>query len=460
MPSRVDASLTFSSSPLDSSFCRRPDRSTRALPPQVNTHSPYGSWRPDKQRGAWGCERLRARDNSTVPPLSGRGRRLQGSRHRIRKAFEKDVPRASDDSGGARPEAADWLRLVKRRREAAALNKPSVSRAFGFHRYHRELRCADRFVEAVYRTLERAGRLHDTTLMITGDHGEGFMDGHVSDVGHGGTVYDTQSQIPFIMVGPAARGLPRRVPGIWSDTCICHTVLDALGLRPHPLTGSVLLPEYAHHRTRGMMETSQPHDGTILEPISVGVSDLIGSSLLSHATTPPRHAFMSCSFEHTCVGLRTQTAKWIWFTGHQNQLEAYEPSDTREQRPITAVFCEEQRAQVIFAMKTWLRAVGTLHRGAKVVSNSCPFDAPFKVTRHVQIKSGFEVPLADTHCCSSVPTNPNHGGRTHCRARLVRCPNPPPCMDHANGVKAARERTRLRTIVRHQREAASGRRQS
>ena len=52
----------------------------------------------------------------------------------------------------------------------------------------------------------------DGLLLITGDHGEGFMQRHVVDVGHGGAIYDTQSRIPLIIAGPAARGLPRLTP--------------------------------------------------------------------------------------------------------------------------------------------------------------------------------------------------------------------------------------------------------
>ena len=74
--------------------------------------------------------------------------------------------------------------------------------------YARELRCADTYVEAVFQVLERAGRMHDTTVLITADHGEGFMQSHTTDVGHGGAIYDTQSHVPFLVVGPGARELP------------------------------------------------------------------------------------------------------------------------------------------------------------------------------------------------------------------------------------------------------------
>ena len=149
----------------------------------VNSHSPYGRWRPDTQGGALGCERLEASDNLTARTPSRWGRRLQLHRRTMREAkassLEEGLQRVGIPAGpeGAHRRAAEWLRELRRRREAAAAaqskrSKRLTSRAFGFDRYERELRCADRFVEALYGILERAGRLRDTTLMITSDHGE------------------------------------------------------------------------------------------------------------------------------------------------------------------------------------------------------------------------------------------------------------------------------------------------
>ena len=51
------------------------------------------------------------------------------------------------------------------------------------------VRCAPCQVHGI---LQRAGRLHDTSLVVVGDHGEGFELAHEQDRVHGGTVYDTQ----------------------------------------------------------------------------------------------------------------------------------------------------------------------------------------------------------------------------------------------------------------------------
>ena len=109
--------------------------------------------------------------------------------------------------------------------------------------------------------LRRAGRLHDTSLVVVGDHGEGFELAHERDRVHGGAVYDTQVRLPFIAFGPMARGMPKRVPGVWSDTAIGPTLLEALGLR--------------HRDCRGALP---------------GALDLFGCSVLS--SPPPRHAMV------------------------------------------------------------------------------------------------------------------------------------------------------------------------
>ena len=88
-------------------------------------------------------------------------------------------------------------------------------------------------------------------------------------------MYDTQVRLPFIAFGPMARGMPKRVPGVWSDTAIGPTLLEALGLR--------------HRDCRGALP---------------GALDLFGCSVLS--SPPPRHAMVSCAFDSTCVGLVTQ----------------------------------------------------------------------------------------------------------------------------------------------------------
>ena len=75
--------------------------------------------------------------------------------------------------------------------------------------YLRELRCVDEYIRQVHGILKRAGRLHDTSLVIVGDHGEGFELAHEHDRVHGGTVYETQVRLDRQIDGYMDRSMER-----------------------------------------------------------------------------------------------------------------------------------------------------------------------------------------------------------------------------------------------------------
>ena len=75
----------------------------------------------------------------------------------------------------------------------ARLPRHSTRQAALLRRYLREVRCVDEYIKQVHGILRRAGRLHDTSLVIVGDHGEGFELAHERDRVHGGTVSETQA---------------------------------------------------------------------------------------------------------------------------------------------------------------------------------------------------------------------------------------------------------------------------
>ena len=175
----------------------------------------------------------------------------------------------------------------------AYIRMPAYIQGMGMHAYidmpacsqrpHPASLSSPRLPAQVYGILQRAGRLHDTTIIITGDHGEGFQLTHSTDVIHGGSVYDSQVHwplslpdlslsrsrslrrgpsralplpltlsltlssppsrhpgllvplpqvhAPLVMIGPAAAGLPRRIGGVWSDVALAPTLIDAFGVR-------------------------------------------------------------------------------------------------------------------------------------------------------------------------------------------------------------------------------------
>ncbi len=93
--------------------------------------------------------------------------------------------------------------------------------------YDREIRYVDdelrRFVEG----LEAAGRLDDTLLVVTSDHGEEFLEHGI--IGHGAAPYEEVLRVPLLFRGP---GVPagRRVEAPVGLVDLMPTLLDLLGV--------------------------------------------------------------------------------------------------------------------------------------------------------------------------------------------------------------------------------------
>ena len=263
--------------------------------------------------------------------------------------------------------------------------------------YLREIRCADWYVQQIFGILERAGRLSDTSVIVTADHGEGFnLQSAVQtarhariDHGHGGSVYETQSRLPFVAFGPIAKGMPKRIDGIWSDTIVAPTVVEAL-------TGS------SHAIGEGMQPPSAPSTSkpTLATPIRPQVSDLYGHSVLSSRTAHAKQAFMGCAMDSTCTGLVVQNAStgmwtkfiaWASYFGIE-RLEAFNLSDDAyEDHDQVDSIDESVRSNALKAMHSWLRAVQGLHRkgvlasgggGARTARAESTASAPVKL--HLQ----------------------------------------------------------------------------
>ncbi len=225
--------------------------------------------------------------------------------------------------------------------------------------YLRELRCADWYVQQLFGILRRAGRLHDTSVIITSDHGEGFelTAGHALDVVHGATVYETQARLPLVAFGPIARGLPKRIDGVWSDTTMAATLLDALLGDEGPQ--HILAPVV------GRASADPPQLAPWRAPV-LSLADLHGRSLLRYAHQPPQHTFVSCAFDITCVGLITQSrsGEVHKYIASGQQLAVYNLSvDTYEDHDLSHHLPAEARLAVITAMRGWISAVMALHRG-------------------------------------------------------------------------------------------------
>lgn len=74
-----------------------------------------------------------------------------------------------------------------------------------FNRYKTSVHYVDGLVQEVISTLKAKGRLDDTLIVITGDHGQELNDNKLNFWGHNGNFTDPQVKVPFIIVGAGAR---------------------------------------------------------------------------------------------------------------------------------------------------------------------------------------------------------------------------------------------------------------
>jgi arylsulfatase A-like enzyme len=127
--------------------------------------------------------------------------------------------------------------------------------------YDGELRYVDAELERLFGALEARGRLEDTAIVVTADHGEEFLD-H-GRLGHHPTLYDELIHVPLLVwLPPDARGsfeVPAAgtVSGQVSLLDVAPTVTDLLGVEPAPRFGGRSVLRGSGHPV--VSEVSNPH---------------------------------------------------------------------------------------------------------------------------------------------------------------------------------------------------------
>jgi arylsulfatase A-like enzyme len=108
------------------------------------------------------------------------------------------------------------------------------------NRYAAGIRMADDALRRLVESLESAGAMENTLLVITSDHGEELLErGRIQ---HGRTLYEEQIHVPLILRPPGGIA-PRAVPDLVEVIDVPPTILDCLGLPlPPGIQGRSLLP--------------------------------------------------------------------------------------------------------------------------------------------------------------------------------------------------------------------------
>jgi arylsulfatase A-like enzyme len=128
-------------------------------------------------------------------------------------------------------------------------------------RYDAEIASTDEALESLFRGLESLGRRERTLVVITGDHGEEFLEhGFVE---HAWTLYEESIQVPLIFWAAGALE-PVRVARRVSLVDVLPTVLDLVGIEEPDgeLDGASLLEQETGRPLE--LETSRPHFAELL----------------------------------------------------------------------------------------------------------------------------------------------------------------------------------------------------
>ena len=100
--------------------------------------------------------------------------------------------------------------------------------------YRGAIRYMDDWLGRLLESLEAAGRLEDTLLIVTSDHGENFGEGNL--VGHGFSLDERLIRVPFLAVGPGAESLR----GVRSLAELPRRLAEIAGLSDHPYDADAL----------------------------------------------------------------------------------------------------------------------------------------------------------------------------------------------------------------------------
>jgi len=107
--------------------------------------------------------------------------------------------------------------------------------------YDGEIRYADDRIAEFLDELRRTGKLDDTIVVVTADHGESFLEHGVWD--HGNDHFDEQLHVPLLVRLPHRRGAGRRIPEPVSLVDLLPTIAALTGVEaPADVEGSSLVP--------------------------------------------------------------------------------------------------------------------------------------------------------------------------------------------------------------------------
>lgn len=106
--------------------------------------------------------------------------------------------------------------------------------------YRSEIRFTDKHIEKVIEKLKQQNLYENTLIVIVSDHGEEF--GERGTLGHGQSLFDEQTKIPFILKLPEGSEEGVNIRPNFSNIDISPTILDVAGIKiPESFRGTSIL---------------------------------------------------------------------------------------------------------------------------------------------------------------------------------------------------------------------------
>lgn len=159
-----------------------------------------------------------------------------------------------------------------------------------FNRYKTSVHYVDGLVKEVVDTLKAAGKLDDTVIIITGDHGQEMNDNHLNFWGHNSNFTDPQVHVPFIVIAPDVkqRANPQYIDAFSSHADVAPTLLkNYLGVQSSTAdysTGADLYGEY--HARDWLMVSKYSGYGIVSQDSILEVNAAGGYEMLDKQNRP------------------------------------------------------------------------------------------------------------------------------------------------------------------------------
>lgn len=193
---------------------------------------------------------------------AGRAPRAWRTAHEVSSwGVEEDAVRAPLAAWLARPDRRPWFAQLLTISTHHPYFLPGMPPMRDGRRYLFALGHADEVLDRVLADLAAAGRLRDTVVLVTGDHGEAFGEHHPLNVTHRNFLYDENVRSFLLVLAPGAfAGLAGPVVSDRTASLgdLAPTLLDALGAPPAGMDGESLWPDAYRARIAYFSKTAEP----------------------------------------------------------------------------------------------------------------------------------------------------------------------------------------------------------